>query len=148
MEELNAIHKYENAVHKDDLEIKVEELHGESKELLSELNFMVDELKFFGNLLQSYEFVPHTKEMFEDSHFLLKDLDAVKKKNEEMKNLVNDHDNQLGGMMECDDTVCVLTYTGQHKKVKEQITNHILTFKDIKRRVFVFLNAILEKKKS
>lgn len=131
-----------------ELEKKVEELHDESKELLSELNFMVDELKFFSNLLQSYEFVPHTKEMFEDSHSLVHDLNAVKRKNEEMKKLVNDHDNQLGGMMECDDTGCVLTYTGQHKKVKGQVINHIDTFKDIKRRVFSFLNAILEKKKS
>lgn len=131
-----------------ELEKKVEELHDESKELLSELNFMVDELKFFSNLLQSYEFVPHTKELFDDSHALVNDLEAVKKKNDEMRKLVSNHDNELGGMMECDDDKeCVLTYVGQHNNVKTRVQNHIVAFKDMKRRVFAFLNAVLEKKK-
>ena len=131
-----------------ELEKKVEELHDESKELLSELNFMVDELKFFSNLLQSYEFVPHTKELFEDSGSLVHDLQAVKKKNDEMRKLVSNHDNELGGMMECDDDKeCVLTYVGQHNSVKTRVQNHIVAFKDMKRRVFAFLNAVLEKKK-
>jgi len=132
-----------------ELEKKVEELHDESKELLSELNFMVDELKFFNNLLQSYSFVPHAKELFEDSGILIHDLEAIKKKNDEMRKLVNNHDNELGGMMECDDDKeCALTYIGQHKNVKARVQDHIVAFKDMKRRVFAFLNAILEKKKS
>lgn len=131
------------------LENKVEELHEESKELLSELNFMVDELKFFKNLLQSYAFVPHTKELFEDSQALVKDLESVNKINEEMKKLVNDHDNQLGGMMECvDDKECVLNYIGQHESVKDRVHEYIVTFKEMKRRVFAFSNTILGQKKS
>src|SRR5690606_7110641 len=111
-----------------ELEKKVEELHDESKELLSELNFMVDELKFFSNLLQSYEFVPHTKELFEDSGSLVHDLQAVKKKNDEMRKLVSNHDNELGGMMECDDDKeCARTYIGEHSSVnigeEEQIVD-------------------------
>lgn len=141
MERLNVTDK--------ELEKKVEELHDESKELLSELNFMVDELKFFNNLLRSYSFVPHTKELFEDSSSLVNDLEAIKKKNEEMRKLVSTHDNELGGMMECDDDKeCILTYIGQHKNVKDRVQDSIVDFKDMKRRVFAFLNEILEKKKS
>lgn len=132
---------------KTQLEKKVDKLHNETRELLSELGFIEYEIKFLSNLLESYDFVPHLESMFEESQLLKKDLSIVNKENMKMIVNLHDHDNQLGGMLECNDNDCALDYVCEHNDLIKNINEYIGNYKNIKKRVFSYSNIILERKK-
>ncbi|TFG75824.1 MAG: hypothetical protein E4H26_05510 [Flavobacteriales bacterium] len=137
----------ENDFTKTDQSKKVDQLYLELMQWNSALRFMGDEILFLEHLLNSYAFEPKTPNLFER----LLDYQARVKKAKTEESVVathiRKHKNDLGGMLECTDDACDLTYFQKHAKLKAEWTACLEDFQNLKSEIFNYAGAILKRKK-
>ena len=126
---------------------KVEKLHYESKSWKSNLHFIQDEIIFINRLLNSYAFEPNTPNLFERIQNFKQRLKKVTDKESILRKSITQHENDLGGMLECTDETCDLTYYRKHDVIKAEITDCLEEFRELKTEIFNYAGAILKKKK-
>jgi hypothetical protein len=128
-------------------EKKVEELHWEIQRWKSNFQFMDDELLFIGRLMDSYIFEPNTPNLFErlqNYKTRIKKIDALKKK---VRDEISKHENTLGGMLECTDSACDLSYYRKHDKLQSQVDACFEDFQKLKSEIFNYAGGILKRRK-
>ena len=128
-------------------EKKVEELHWEIQRWKSNFQFMDDELLFIGRLMDSYIFEPNTPNLFErlqNYKTRIKKIDALKKK---VRDQISQHENTLGGMLECTDSACDLSYYRKHDKLQSQVDACFEDFQKLKSEIFNYAGGILKRRK-
>ncbi|WP_281541250.1 hypothetical protein [Maribacter aestuarii] len=128
-------------------EKKVEELHWEIQRWKSNFQFMDDELLFIGRLMDSYIFEPNTPNLFErlqNYKTRIKKIDTSKKK---VRDEISKHENTLGGMLECTDSACDLTYYRKHDKLQSQVDACFEDFRKLKSEIFNYAGGILKRRK-
>lgn len=126
---------------------KVEELHWEIQQWKSHFQFLDDELLFIKRLLDSYVFQPNTPNLFErlqDYKTRIKSIETTKKK---IRELISQHENTLGGMLECKDSSCDLVYYRKHDKLQIKIDGCLSQFQELKSEIFNYAGGILKNRK-
>tara|TARA_R110002051_G_scaffold212635_4_gene277738 strand:+ start:2067 stop:2480 length:414 start_codon:yes stop_codon:yes gene_type:complete len=126
---------------------KVDVLYADCKYWISAFKFTQDEIAFITKLLDSYVFEPNTPNLFERLQDYLKRLEQIKIENTRVKKRVIDHENKLGGMLECVDDACDLTFYNKHNLIKAEVTNCNEVFKVLKADIFNYAGGILKSKK-
>ncbi len=127
---------------------KVEELHWDSQQWKSHLRLMQDEIMFIERLLNSYIFEPNTPNLFERLRDYQSRLGKAKAYRDDVQKIIAQHERNLGGMMECTDTTCDMTYYQKHEKIKAEAVNCMEIFQDLKTEVFNYAGGILKQRKS
>ena len=122
----------------------VEELHINSVHWLTELDFMKNEIQFFKKLLIFGHFEYATPDILETVQLFLSEIDTIYKENEDHIDLLKQHENQLKGMLECEDLACDQIYLEEHDRVIDLISKHMGKFKILKGAIFEHADGILE----
>lgn len=126
---------------------KVDRLHQELRHWQSNLYFMQDEILFIDHLLTAYIFQPTTPNLFERTEDYLFRLQKARQQKEKLVTLVNDHEKNLGGMLECTDAKCDIVYHQQHGTIKAKVTKCLKSFQILKSEIFNYAGGILKKNK-
>lgn len=126
---------------------KVEELHYEVQGWKSNLYFIETEIVFIDKLLDSYAFQPNTPNLFERLQNYQHRLKKTKNNKKQLKKRISQHENNLGGMMECTDESCDLEYYRKHELLKAEVLDYITNFRDLKSEIFNYAGGILKKRK-
>ncbi len=128
-------------------EKKAEELHWEIQQWKSHFQFLNDELLFITRLLDSYVFQPNTPNLFErlqDYKTRIKQIETTKKG---IRQRISQQENILGGMLECTNSACDLTYYRKHDKLQIEIDGCLSQFQELKSEIFNYAGGILKKRK-
>ena len=128
-------------------EKKVEELHWEIQRWKSHFQFMDDELIFIARLLDSYIFEPNTPNLFErlqNYKMRIKKVEKIKKK---VRDYISQHENTLGGMLECTDSACDLGYYRKHDKLQAKVDRCFADFQELKSEIFNYAGGVLKRRK-
>lgn len=126
---------------------KIENLHCDSQQWKSHLHFMHNELNFIDHLLNSYVFEPNTPNLFERLQDFIAQLKKQKVIRTQMLQLIENHERDLGGMMQCTDKTCDLTYYLMHEKLKAEVVSCLENFRNLKTEVFNYAGEILKQRK-
>jgi hypothetical protein len=126
---------------------KVDQLHLETNKWKSALRFGKDELVFLERLLNSYVFEPNTPNLFERLTDYQERLKRCVNLEMEVAGKLLDHEKNLGGMMECTDTECDLTYYRKHDQLKAEVVNFQESFAQLKSEIFNYAGGILKMRK-
>jgi chaperonin cofactor prefoldin len=128
-------------------EKKVEELHWEIQKWKSHFQFLDDEIAFIAGLLNKYVFQPNTPNLFERLQDYQKRIKNVETTKKEIRNQISKHENTLGGMLECTDSACDLTYYRKHERLKTKVDTCITEFQELKSEIFNYAGGILKRRK-
>ena len=126
---------------------KIEELHCESKIWKSNLYLVQDEILFIDRLLNSYVFEPNTPNLFERLQGFLLYLKKANDNKSKLLKHVENHENDLGGMLECTNETGDLNYYQKHNFIRAEVTDFLEKFKDLKSEVFNYAGGILKKRR-
>lgn len=126
---------------------KLEELHCECRHWKSVFHFMADEITFIDHLINSYVFEPNTRNLFERLQDYLRRLKKVKSKKLKVVQKIIKHENHLGGLLECNDDTCDLSFYRKHNLLKAEVVDCMNDFQNLKTEIFNYASAILKKKK-
>ena len=126
---------------------KVDQLHSALKQWQSNLSFMKDELIFIDHLLKSYVFQPNTPNLFERIQDYLSRLKKAKKEQKLLAAQIGAHENILGGLLECTDDNCDLSYYQKHDTLKAQVMACTQYFQQLKLEIFNYAIGVLKKRK-
>lgn len=126
---------------------KVDVLYADCKYWISTFKFTEDEIVFITKLLESYVFEPNTPNLFERLQDYLKRIKQIEIENTRVKKRVIDHENKLGGMLECVNDACDLTFYNKHNFIKAEVNNCNEIFKVLKAEIFNYAGGILKSKK-
>lgn len=121
-----------------------EELHIDSLKWLAELDFVTNEIQFFKKLLRLGHYEHAAPKLAERIRLFLGKIDAISKENEDNIDLLKQHENQLKGMLECEDLSCDQIYLNEHDRKINLISKHIDKFKTLKRTIFEHADVILK----
>ncbi len=126
---------------------KVEELHWEIQQWKSQFQFMEDELLFVVRLLDSYVFEPTTPNLFErlqEYHIHIKSVQKIIKT---VRDTISQHENTLGGMLECTDSSCDLNYYRKHAALKTIVGECFKDFQKLKSEILNYAGSVLKRRK-
>ncbi len=126
---------------------KVDQLYFDTKHWRSQLQFTGDEIAFIQKLLHSYVFEPNTPNLFERLRGYVDRLDRVCKGKKGVIEKIAKHERGLGGMLECMDSECDLTYYRKHEQLKAEVISFQENFKILKSEIFNYAGGILKKRK-
>lgn len=126
---------------------KVDALYEDCKYWISTFNFFEEEILFIKKLFESYAFEPNTPNLFERLQDFKKRLGDINVAWGNIKNNILQHENTLGGMLECKDEMCDLTFYHAHNEIKKQVFHSFENFKVLKAEIFNYAGGILKNKK-
>lgn len=126
---------------------KVEELHWEIQQWKSNFQFMADELIFIVRLLDSYIFEPNTPNLFERLQEYNTRIKSVQEMNKKVRDDISQHENTLGGMLDCTHGSCDLSYYRRHDALQTKVANCFEDFQKLKSEIFNYAGGILKRRK-
>ncbi|WP_271765731.1 hypothetical protein [Aquimarina algiphila] len=129
------------------LEKELKNIHFDVLEWKSSLCFIKDEILFINQLLNSYVFEPTTPNLFERLHEFRLEIEKIELILEEFNDQIKKHENQLGGMMECDTISCDHFYNKNHESLRDKLRDFYKNFRKLKSEVFSYAGGILRKNK-
>lgn len=123
-------------------------MHVMSLSWLSELNFITDEHYFFNDLITSYTHELIDSKSFSKNKNLIDKLSKVLKNNESLIEEIRIHENNLKIMVDGIDQLDEeKKYKENHRKLDQQLGEHLANYKNIKSELFQQMKHILKKKK-
>ncbi|TPN87466.1 hypothetical protein [Aquimarina algicola] len=126
----------------------LKDLHIETLNWKSIQHFIEDEIQFSKQLLNSYVFEPDTPNLFERLQVFKDEFADVRKKIDMLKESIQKHENNMGGMLECDDLISSdHVYYQEHEKLEQRFNSFHKDFRDLKSRVFLYASDILKRNK-
>lgn len=127
---------------------EAKEIHFEMLEWKSGLQFIAEEIQFINQLLNSYIFEPNTPNLFERLQEFKLQMAKIEEEIQEITSSISKHENELGGMMECDTLSCDVFYTEKHSSLKKAIEKFYKKYGVLKGEVFNYAGGILKKNKN
>ena len=113
---------------------KFEDLHWDAQEWKSEFQLVQDEISFIENLLNSYVFEPNTPNLFEKLQGYKERLNKTTQRMEKAENSIKKHENDLGGLLECKDADCDLSFYQGHDLLQTEVSGCLGDFPEIETR--------------
>ena len=126
---------------------KVQELHSELQEWRSNMDFIEDEMHFIDRLLHSYVFEPRTPNLFERLEKFKQGMEKSKKRRASIKDRIMEHENNLGGMMECTSAPCDTAYYLKHEQLQNKVFEYLEDYRQLKSEIYRYAGAILKSRK-
>ncbi|APZ45475.1 hypothetical protein BW723_03805 [Polaribacter reichenbachii] len=128
--------------------LSADEMHHNSKEWLSELEFVRDEHLFFKNLISSFTLQLIDKKNFAESKKLIKKLNISILENEELFNLIKNHENNLEIIIdEINQIEKETAYKTEHLELRFSIKKFLENYKELKVRLFNIIKDIKKTEK-
>lgn len=127
--------------------VKIDQLHFDTRHWRSNLEFTANEMRFMERLLNSYVFEPNTPNLFERLRDYQERLKKAVMAKKAVIGKIQKHERDLGGMIECTDSECDLTYYRKHEQIKAEVTQFQEEFRHLKSEIFDYAGGILKKKK-
>ena len=122
--------------------------HTEVKEWKSNLLFVDTELHFIEQLIHSYVFEPKTPTLFERLEYFKTQILDIKEQHKKMQHLIINHDNELGGIMECDDAQPLdASFEKKQLKISASYNQFMTSYKTLKSEIFEYCGSILKRNK-
>jgi hypothetical protein len=125
----------------------LEKFHLDSQQWKSSFHLMKDELLFIEELLRSYVFEPDTPNLFERLQDYLERLKTVNDYKTRLEEHIAQHENKLGGALECKDGQGDEDVHAEHQKLKANVVNCLQQFQILKSEVFNYAGGILKKRR-
>ena len=132
---------------KDSKPVELEKFHLDSQQWKSSFHLMKDELLFIEELLHSYVFEPDTPNLFERLQDYLERLKTVKEYKNSLEENIVEHENKLGGALECKDGQGDDDVHAEHQQLKANVVNCLQQFQILKSEVFNYAGGILKKRR-
>ncbi|MFH6602720.1 hypothetical protein ACEZ3G_04475 [Maribacter algicola] len=126
---------------------KIDELLRNTRHWKSTLELVRDEILFIDRLLNSYAFEPDTPNLFERLQDYKQRLKIAKSKKTEVTWQISEHENNLGGMMECKNETCDLVFYEKHNILRAKVVEYVEGFQNLKGEIFNYAGGILKKRK-
>ncbi len=126
---------------------KIEELHWEIQQWKSSFMLIDDEILFIRRLLDSYIFQPNTPNLFERLQDYKTGLKKLQLTKAAVREHISKHENDLGGMLECKNCACDLSYYRKHDKLQIRVDDCVVKFQKLKSEIFNYAGSILKKRK-
>ncbi len=126
---------------------KIDELLRDTRYWKSTLELVRDEILFIDRLLNSYAFEPDTPDLFERLQNYKGRLKIVRNKRTDVIRQISEHENNLGGMMECKNETCDLVFYDKHNILKAEVVAYAEGFQNLKGEIFNYAGGILKKRK-
>lgn len=124
-----------------------EKLHLDTQKWKSSFFLMDDELLFIEQLLHSYVFEPNTPNLFERLQDYLERLKLIKCDITNVQKLIVQHENNLGGSIECRNNKCDEDVQVEHEKLKANVVNCLQKFQILKSEIFNYAGGILKRRR-
>ncbi|RZS99702.1 hypothetical protein [Aquimarina brevivitae] len=128
-------------------EKELKDIHFKMLEWKSILGFIEGEMTFINQLLHSYVFEPTTPNLFEKLQEFRIQMIEVNKDLQQLKESIQEQENKLGGMLECDTVSCDTVYFEKYKEIKASMKSFNKHFAAFKADVFQYAGNILKKNK-
>lgn len=125
----------------------LEKFHIDSQQWKSSFHLMKDELLFIEELLRSYVFEPDTPNLFERLQDYLERLKTVNDYKTRLEEHIAQHENKLGGALECKNGQGDEDVYAEHQKLKANVVNCLQQFQILKSEVFNYAGGILKKRR-
>ena len=122
---------------------KFEELHWQIQQWKSNFQFMDDEILFINRLLDSNAFRPNTPNLFERIQDFKNRINKISETNQDVQSSITLHENHLGGILECSDVDCDLSYYQKQDKLQTKIDSCLSNFRQLKSEIFNYTGGIL-----
>ncbi|AXT62322.1 hypothetical protein D1816_18790 [Aquimarina sp. AD10] len=126
---------------------ELKNLHLDNLDWKSNLEFIESEVKFINQLLNSYVFEPTTPNLFERLQEYKITMKTLEKDISKLHQEIRKHENELGGMLECDTISCDNYYYKDHLILQQDFDEFYQRFKKLKSEVFNYAGGILKKNK-
>lgn len=121
----------------------LKEFHHDILRWKSIIGYKENEIQFINRLLNSNAFKETTPSLFEKlQHF----KHEIKTKTREVKNLkkeINEYEDKLKGILECQDISCDTYFLDNHKALKDRFEEFYINFNEYKTKVFNYTGGIL-----
>lgn len=121
----------------------IDELHFNTEKWTSELEFSAFELPFLKRFVKSYPYDNTIHNLFENIQLLKQQLDKIEKKQPILIKEIRNHNNQLEGMLECNDVSCDDFYLDQYNQLAENIFIYLQDYKNLKVEIYTFLHGVI-----
>lgn len=125
----------------------IQKFHLETQKWKSSFLLMNDELLFIEQLLHSYVFEPNTPNLFERLQDYLERLKHIKSDKTNMQKLIVQHENNLGGSIECKNNKFDEDVHVEHEKLKANVANCLQKFQILKSEIFNYAGGILKRRR-
>jgi len=125
----------------------LEKFHLDSQQWKSSFHLMKDELLFIDELLHSYVFEPDTPNLFERLQDYLERLKTVNNYKTKLEKRIAQHENKLGGALECKNGQGDEDVHAEHQELKANVVNCLQQFQILKSEVFNYAGGILKKRR-
>ncbi|MFC2148767.1 hypothetical protein ACFLR9_09390 [Bacteroidota bacterium] len=125
----------------------IQKLHLDAQKWKSSFSLMNDELVFIEHLLHSYVFEPNTPNLFERLQDYLERLKLIKSDKTNVQNRMVQHENNLGGSIECRNSKCDEDIHVEHEKLKANVANCFQQFQILKSEIFNYAGGILKSRR-
>ena len=109
-----------------------------------ELDFIDDELSFTKKLTKTYPFKKNILNLFERIQLFTKEIDTLKSEIIDLLNSIQKHENQLNGMLECNDLSCDNFYVVAHEKIAIEIFNCIQKYRAFQIEINEYISGIID----
>ncbi len=126
---------------------ELKEIHLDTLEWKSSLQFIEGEIYFINQLLNSYVFEPTTPNLFERLQELKEKIIQVEEQMSSINESIRKHENELGGMLECDPISEDHSYYQEHELMKITFNDFYKNFRMMKSEIFNYTGGILKKNK-
>lgn len=131
----------------DSMQATVEKLHFDTQKWKSAFFLMDDELVFIEQLLHSYVFEPNTPNLFERLQDYIERLKLINSDKTNMQKLIIQHENNLGGSIECKNSKSDEDVHLEHEKLKANVANCLQQFQILKSEIFNYAGGILKRRR-
>lgn len=125
----------------------IQKLHLDTQKWKSSFFLMNDELVFIEQLLHSYIFEPNTPNLFERLQDYLERLKHIKTDKTNLQDLMVQHENNLGGSIECKNSKFDEDVYVEHEKLKANVVNCLQQFQILKSEIFNYAGGILKRRR-
>ncbi|WP_024768129.1 hypothetical protein [Aquimarina macrocephali] len=125
-----------------------EELHEISLNWVSELKFIKDEQHFLDELIENHTLQLISKKTFEKSKNILQELSLSRKGIDPLLKKIINHHNELTILLDgVDQPIKEKQYKEDHWALTIEVSTYLNRYKEIKRKVFDLIKAIIKESK-
>lgn len=126
-------------------EKNVEELQRDTLFWDKLINTSTQEIQFLIQLISSDVFEVSIPNLFEKLKEYSITLEEIRRDKMDIHNDIINHQNDLNGMLECEDVSCDAFYHDRHQKLADRVHNYLLKFQDLKLEIFKFSIPLLKR---
>lgn len=121
----------------------VEELFYNTSIWTAKLEFITIELEFTYKLIKSYPFTNNVPNLFERIQLFIQEIETLKKEKNDILRSIQKHENQLNGMLECNDLSCDNFYVVEHENLAATVFNYLQKQQDFKSSIYEYISSII-----